>query len=69
VPPPEVSSPGLVVTQPSSGTPGGHALAVIPPLKVAKFEERVLYEHGPAQVGIGDLVWVPPFITSPFVLG
>jgi hypothetical protein len=55
VPPPGVSSPGLFLTQPSSGTPGGHVLADIPSLKVAKFEERVLYEHEPAQVGIGDL--------------
>ena len=29
--------------QPSSGPPGGHALADIAPLKIAKFEERVLY--------------------------
>lgn len=68
MPPPGVSLPGPFVTQPSSGPPGGHALAVVPPLTVAKFEKRVLYKYGLAQVGIGDLFWFPPFFTSPFLL-
>jgi hypothetical protein len=28
----------------------------VPPLKFAKFEERVLYRYGPAQVGLDDLL-------------
>ena len=69
MPPPGVSSPGPFVIRPSSGPPGGRILAIVPPLKVAKFEERVLYKYGPAQVGIDDQFIFPPFIVSPFVLG
>ena len=54
MPPPGVSSPGPFVIRPSSGPPGGRILAIVPPLKVAKFEERVLYKYGPAQVGLDD---------------
>jgi hypothetical protein len=37
----------------------------IPPLKIAKFEQDVLYEHGLAQVGF-DVVFLSSFLVSPF---
>lgn len=52
VPSPEVFLPGPFATAPSSGPPGGAALAAYPRV-LARFEQEVLYERGLAQVGIG----------------
>ena len=40
----------------------------VPPLTVARFEQRFLNGYGPAQVGFGLHV-LPPFQTLPFVYG
>ena len=64
MPSPEISLPGPFETAPSPDLP------VEPPwlrtfAEAAKFEQRVLYRRGPAQVGF-DFV-CPPFFTSPFI--
>lgn len=48
-------------------TPRRNRPGCVPPLKVAEFGQRVLNEHGPAQVGLG--VICPPFSPLPFVRG
>ena len=55
VPSPKVIPPGPFDTLPSSGIPVGNALAAYP-RPVARFEQDVLYRHGPAQVGFDDAV-------------
>ena len=41
----------LLRPRPLSGPPGGDDPSCVPPLKITKFEQEVLYKHGLAQVG------------------
>jgi len=62
MPTPGVSSPGLYATAPSSGRPVGCRTGCLPPLSIAKFGQRLLYEYGFAQVGFGVLLFLTSFL-------